>query len=217
MPAYAHTVTRPDGSPAPKSEWEPLETHIQEVAKAAEEFAAAFAEIKMPYLPSAFFNGCIDFLRRQKSLHPPANHLILPNNLLNLRPPHSLKRLSQQLYRHFLGRTPNRRRPSLQRHNQTVRDVSNSQCFHGIALDERHSTTCPRRGRSSVTTLCLLLFQPAPHQRRKASPHTAFAFDCWIRTSHSQIPLKPAGGVRDGASTVSAENMLSRNSLFAYS
>lgn len=41
-PAYAHTKTNPDGSPAPESEWEPLERHLHEVAEKAAEFAAAF-------------------------------------------------------------------------------------------------------------------------------------------------------------------------------
>ena len=50
MPAYAHTKTRPDGSPAPESEWEPLERHLQEVAKLAGEFADAFGATEWGYL-----------------------------------------------------------------------------------------------------------------------------------------------------------------------
>ena len=42
MIAYAHTRTRPDGSPAPESEWEPLEVHLREVAELAAEFASTF-------------------------------------------------------------------------------------------------------------------------------------------------------------------------------
>jgi len=39
---YAHTKANPDGTPAPKSEWEPLAVHLHEVAELASEFAAVF-------------------------------------------------------------------------------------------------------------------------------------------------------------------------------
>ncbi len=50
MPAYAHTKTRSDGSPAPETEWEPLERHLQEVAKLAADFADAFGAKDWGYL-----------------------------------------------------------------------------------------------------------------------------------------------------------------------
>jgi len=36
---YAHTKNRPDGSPAPQSEWQPLKEHLQNVAALAKKFA----------------------------------------------------------------------------------------------------------------------------------------------------------------------------------
>ena len=42
MPAYAHTKTKPDGTPTPESEWEPLDVHLKEVAELAGNFADAF-------------------------------------------------------------------------------------------------------------------------------------------------------------------------------
>jgi CRISPR-associated endonuclease/helicase Cas3 len=42
MTFYAHTKTGTDGNPAPESEWERLEDHLQDVAKLAGKFADAF-------------------------------------------------------------------------------------------------------------------------------------------------------------------------------
>lgn len=50
MIAYAHTRTRPDGSPAPESEWEHLAVHLREVAELAAEFASAFGARDWGYL-----------------------------------------------------------------------------------------------------------------------------------------------------------------------
>lgn len=50
MTAYAHTQTQSDGTPAPESEWEPLERHLREVAEMAGGFAAAFGAREWGYL-----------------------------------------------------------------------------------------------------------------------------------------------------------------------
>lgn len=42
MSFYAHSKTRPDGTSAPQSEWEPLDQHLHEVADLAGTFASAF-------------------------------------------------------------------------------------------------------------------------------------------------------------------------------
>lgn len=42
MSFYAHSKARPDGTPAPQSEWEPLEQHLEEVAELAGTFASVF-------------------------------------------------------------------------------------------------------------------------------------------------------------------------------
>lgn len=39
---YAHTKTKPDGTPAPQSEWQPLDEHLKNVAKLAAGFAESF-------------------------------------------------------------------------------------------------------------------------------------------------------------------------------
>ena len=40
MAFYAHTAELPDGSPAPENEWQPLATHLRNVANLAKQFAS---------------------------------------------------------------------------------------------------------------------------------------------------------------------------------
>lgn len=40
MTFYAHTAEMPDGSNAPENEWQPLATHLRNVAGMAKQFAA---------------------------------------------------------------------------------------------------------------------------------------------------------------------------------
>jgi HD-GYP domain-containing protein (c-di-GMP phosphodiesterase class II) len=40
MAFYAHTVELPDGSHAPESGWQPLATHLRNVANLAKKFAS---------------------------------------------------------------------------------------------------------------------------------------------------------------------------------
>jgi hypothetical protein len=43
MPCYAHTATKPDGSPDPDpSHWQPLSEHLRNVAELAGGFAVPF-------------------------------------------------------------------------------------------------------------------------------------------------------------------------------
>lgn len=40
MAFYAHTAELPDGSPAPENGWQPLATHLRNVANLAKQFAS---------------------------------------------------------------------------------------------------------------------------------------------------------------------------------
>ena len=51
MICFAHTATKPDGSPDPdKSKWQPLAEHLLNVAELAAKFAAPFTGEKEAYL-----------------------------------------------------------------------------------------------------------------------------------------------------------------------
>ena len=50
MEFFAHTKTQADGTPAPRGEWEPLETHLQEVAELSGTFADRFGGKDWGYL-----------------------------------------------------------------------------------------------------------------------------------------------------------------------
>ena len=52
MAFYAHTAELPDGSHAPENEWQPLATHLRNVAKLAKQFASPLglpAEAELAY------------------------------------------------------------------------------------------------------------------------------------------------------------------------
>ena len=74
MAFYAHTAELPDGSHAPENGWQPLATHLQNVAARAEEFAKPLG-----FAPEAELAGLLHDLgkyaaRFQARLHNPAIH-----------------------------------------------------------------------------------------------------------------------------------------------
>jgi len=46
---YAHTTAKSDGTPAPQPEWQPLDQHLENVAKLAADFAGNFASSDWAY------------------------------------------------------------------------------------------------------------------------------------------------------------------------
>jgi len=72
VPYYAHTATRPDGSPEPdESKWQPLATHLRNVANLAAQFAAPFGASAEAHLAGLLHDLGKYALRFQQRLRDP--------------------------------------------------------------------------------------------------------------------------------------------------
>ena len=72
---YAHTATRPDGSPDPdESKWQPLRTHLENVANLAATFAAPFAASEEARLAGLLHDLGKYSTRFQQRLRDPSIH-----------------------------------------------------------------------------------------------------------------------------------------------
>lgn len=75
MPYYAHTATKPDGTPDPdESKWQPLDVHLRNVADLAAKFAAPFGASHEAYLAGLLHDLGKYAARFQARLHDNSIH-----------------------------------------------------------------------------------------------------------------------------------------------